>query len=172
MPLHFRRRSRPQASPLAWRNRSLLAHRVWAPLLAGAFTAAALHAADDRGPMRGDMTRQGGPAGNAVQEVKPPLQTGEVKVPQGGVDTSGFDPNAGEGFKGRSTPGGGIIVPREPAQGTTSGAPLGGTAAPGGAREAAPGNAARGERGAGRDGATSGGTTTGGGADSVGSGTR
>jgi len=145
----------------------MFSHRTWPPLLAGALTAAALHAADDRDrareQARGDYTVRGGPTGRAAPDMKPPLQTGEVKVPQGGVDTSGFDPNAGEGFKGQSTGGGGIIVPRAPAQGAT---------APRGAHDAGPAANARGERGAGRDGADSADGRTGGGNDSVGTSTR
>ena len=154
----------------------MFSHRTWPPLLAGALTAAALHAADDRDrareQARGDYTVRGGPTGRAAPDMKPPLQTGEVKVPQGGVDTSGFDPNAGEGFKGQSTGGGGIIVPRAPAQGATQGAPLSGATAPRGAHDAGPAANARGERGAGRDGADSADGRTGGGNDSVGTSTR
>lgn len=89
---------------------------------------------------RANATRkEGGPQGDAAQNLKPPLQTGEVKVPQGGVDTSRFDPNAGEGFKGKSSSGGGTIQPRGDANagspggrnaGATSGAPLSGATAP------------------------------------------
>ena len=154
----------------------MLPHRTWPPLLAGALMAAALHAADDRDrareQARGDYTVRGGPTGKAAQDLKPPLQTGEVKVPQGGVDTSGFDANAGEGFKGQSTGGGGIIAPRQPAQGGTQGVPLSGATAPRGPRDAGPAASARGERGAGRDGADSAGARTGGGNDSAGTSTR
>jgi hypothetical protein len=72
--------------------------------------------------------KSAGPTGDALQQLNPPLQTGEVKVPEGGVDTSRFDPNAGEGFKGRSSSGGGTIQPRGANTGSTSGAPLSGQA--------------------------------------------
>lgn len=62
---------------------------------------------------RANATRKSaGPGPAGAQKLDPPLQTGEVKVPEGGVDTSRFDPNAGEGFKGKSTAGGGTIQPR------------------------------------------------------------
>lgn len=143
-------------------------HRLWGPLLAGAVVAAGLHAAEQptdaqgRDQTRGQFTRKGAPAGNAATDMKPPLQTGEVQVPPGGVDTSRFDPNAGEGFKGRSTSGGGVIVPRNESASDGKGAPLSGATAPKGSGNAASKTESRNARGAGRDGITSGGTTTGG----------
>ncbi|HWI14742.1 MAG TPA: hypothetical protein VNT02_10845 [Burkholderiales bacterium] len=128
---------------------------------------------------RANATRkEGGPQGDAAQSLKPPLQTGEVKVPQGGVDTSRFDPNAGEGFKGKSSSGGGTIQPRGEANagspagrnaGATSGAPLSGATAPKAPRDTGGRSAARGERGSGKTETNSGGTRTGGGASSAGS---
>ena len=57
----------------------MFSHRTWPPLLAGALTAAALHAADDRDrareQARGDYTVRGGPTGRAAPDMKPPLQT-------------------------------------------------------------------------------------------------
>ena len=133
-------------------------------------------AKDARGEeTRANATRkEGGPTGDAAHTLKPPLQTGEVKVPKGGVDTSRFDPNAGEGFKGKSTAGGGTIQPRQRAPvanaGATSGAPLTGATKPKGPRDAGGRTAARGERGSGKTETNSGGSRTGGGADSAGSG--
>lgn len=99
--------------------------------------------------------KSAGPSSNTVQPVQPPLQTGEVRVPEGGVDTSQFDPNAGEGVKGRSTPGGGTIQPRGAVGGgnvgATGGAPLSGATAPGNAGDDGQRrNSARGDRGSGK----------------------
>jgi hypothetical protein len=138
-------------------------------------------AADNDGGRVGtsaNVTRgSAGPTGDILQRADPPLETGEVKVPKGGVDTSRFDPNAGEGFKGKSTSGGGTIQPRGAVSGNgsassagntgaTTGAPLSGTAP----RATARGDDARGERGSGKMETNSAGAKTGDG--SAGSGTR
>jgi hypothetical protein len=140
-------------------------------------------AADNGGGRIGtsaNVTRgSAGPTGDILQRADPPLETGEVKVPKGGVDTSRFDPNAGEGFKGKSTSGGGTIQPRDAVSGNgnasnagntgaTTGAPLSGTAP----RATGRGNDARGERGSGKTETNSAGAKTGGGAGSAGSGSR
>jgi hypothetical protein len=137
-------------------------------------------AADNGGGRIGtsaNVTRgSAGPTGDILQRADPPLETGEVKVPKGGVDTSRFDPNAGEGFKGKSTSGGGTIEPRGAVSGNapsagntgaTTGAPLSGTAP----RAKGGGNDARGERGSGKTETNSAGTKTGGSAG-AGSGSR
>lgn len=100
---------------------------------------------------RTNATRKSaGPTGDALQQLKPPLQTGEVKAPEGGVDTSRFDPNAGAGFKEGSSSGGGTMQPRGAMGGAnvggTSGAPRSGQAD--GARRKP--SSGRGERGSGR----------------------
>lgn len=60
----------------------------------------------------GNATRTSvGPEGEAWRSMREPLQTGELKSLQGGVDTSHYDPNSGEGFKGRSSAGGGTMQP-------------------------------------------------------------
>jgi hypothetical protein len=138
-------------------------------------------AADNDGGRVGtsaNVTRgSAGPTGDILQRADPPLETGEVKVPKGGVDTSRFDPNAGEGFKGKSTSGGGTIQPRGAVSGNgsassagnagaTTGAPLSGTAP----RATGRGDDARGERGSGKMETNSAGAKTGDG--SAGSGTR
>jgi hypothetical protein len=138
-------------------------------------------AADNDGGRVGtsaNVTRgSAGPTGDILQRADPPLETGEVKVPKGGVDTSRFDPNAGEGFKGKSTSGGGTIQPRGAVSGNgsassagnagaTTGAPLSGTAP----RATGRGDDARGERGSGKTETNSAGAKTGDG--SAGSGTR
>ncbi|MGE5523469.1 MAG: hypothetical protein ACM3SS_07130 [Rhodospirillaceae bacterium] len=124
--------------------------------------------------------KSAGPTRDTHQSLKPPLQTGEVKVPEGGVDTSTFDPNAGGGFKGKSTPGGGTIQPRSGADaskgsnatGATSGGSPTGATAPKGPRDAGGRTEARGERGSGKTETHSGGTRTGAGAGSAGSGSK
>lgn len=162
-------------------------------VLACGLVAVYAQAADNGGGRFGtsaNATRgSAGPQGDTLQRVDPPLETGEVKVPKGGVDTSGFDPNAGEGFKGKSTSGGGTIQPRGGVSGSasgsnagnagaTAGAPLSGNAAAAAgsgsdARNPANrGTDARGERGSGKTETNSGGTKTGGGANSAGSSSR
>lgn len=129
-------------------------------VLACGLVAVYAQAADNdqgREDSRTNATRKSaGPTGDALQQLHPPLQTGEVKVPEGGVDTSRFDPNAGEGFKGRSSAGGGTIQPRGAGGGanvgSTSGAPLSGQAD--GARKKS--SSGRSERGSGRTDANSG----------------
>lgn len=159
----------------------MIHHRIWLPAIACALAIGAVHAADERGSGKGreatraNATKKDAPSGTATTDLKPPLQTGEVQVPEGGVDTSRFDPNAGEGFKGRSSAGGGVIVPRDAASGATGGtqgAPLSGSTAPRGPRDAGPASAGRGERGSGTGATNSGDTRTGGGKNSAGSGFR
>lgn len=129
-------------------------------VLACGLVAVYAQAADNDQAREGSRTnatrKSAGPIGDALQQVKPPLQTGEVKVPEGGVDTSRFDPNAGAGFKGKSSSGGGTIQPRGAMGGAnvggTSGAPRSGQA-DGARKEEA---SERSERGSGRTGANSG----------------
>ena len=90
-----------------------------------------------QGNANSGAAQQGLPAvRDPALSAKPPLQTGEVKEGVG-TETGQFDPNAGGGFRGRSTPVGAAgdnkdrkDKAKDSATGGTSGAPLSGATAP------------------------------------------